>query len=287
MCSGRQVVNMKKELWLAALLFVMVMLGGGYLWYNKSGSALPQPASDSPASSTTAPPDAASSTSTAFSEPVALHPIGPSPASSPTGLADILQALVELMGRTAVTSFFQTDDFARRFVATVDNLGREHAAPILWPINPTNGRFTVEGAEGSALISPDNSMRYTPFVLLVETVDIGRALDLYVRMHPMLEQAYQDLGYPKRHFNDRFIEVIDKLLSTPDATRPVKVTLTEVKGPIPSERPWVRYQFADPELESLSAGQKILLRVGPDNERRLKARLIEIRRQLVARADAR
>ncbi|MEP7298631.1 MAG: DUF3014 domain-containing protein, partial [Burkholderiales bacterium] len=278
---------MKKELWLAALLFVLVMLGGAYLWVGKPVQTLPQPVPAAPASAAIAPLESASPASTVSAEPVTLHPIDPPPETKAMGPADIPQALVELMGQKAVTSFFQTDDFARRFVATIDNLGREHAAPILWPINPTQGRFTVEGSEGAAVIAADNSMRYTPFVLLVETVDIGRAVDLYVRAYPMLQQAYQDLGYPKRYFNDRFIEVIDQLLSTPDAAYPVKVTLTEVKGPIPSERPWVRYQFADPEFESLSAGQKVLLRVGPVNERRLKAKLLEIRQQLVSRARAR
>jgi hypothetical protein len=64
---------------------------------------------------------------------------------------------------------------------------------------------------------------------------------------------------------------------------PMKLELTDVKGPIPSERPWVRYQYADPSLESLSAGQKILLRVGPVNGRRLKAKLAEIRAELLQR----
>ena len=278
---------MKKELWLATLLFVLVMLGGTYLWISKSAPSLPQPVPAAPASAAIKPQEPASSASTVSSEPAAVHPIEPSPAAAMIGSADIPQALVELMGQKAVTLFCQTNDFARRFVATVDNLGREHAAPMLWPINPTQGRFTIEGPAGAAAIATDNSMRYTPFVLLVETVDIGRAVDLYVRMYPMLQQAYQDLGYPKRYFNDRFIEVIDKLLSTPDASDPVKVTLTEVKGPIPSERPWVRYQFADSEFESLSAGQKILLRVGPVNERRLKAKLLEIRQHRVARVRAR
>jgi hypothetical protein len=282
-----QGAGMKKEIWFAGVLFVVVMAGGAYLWISKPVPSLPQPAPAAPAAAVVAPPEPASPASTATAEPATLHPIEPSPAPGAMGASDIPQALVGLIGQKAVTSFFQTDDFARRFVATIDNLGREHAAPMLWPINPTPGRFTVEGPAGATVIAADNSMRYTPFVLLVETVDIGRAVDLYVHMYPMLQRAYQDLGYPKRYFNDRFIEVIDKLLSTPDVSYPVKVTLTEVKGPIPSERPWVRYQFADPELESLSAGQKILLRVGPVNERRLKAKLLEIRQQLVARAHAR
>ena len=278
---------MKNKLWLAVLLFVLVTLGGAYLWISRPAQTLPQPAPAAPASAAITPPEPALPASTVSAEPATLHPIEPSPAATAMGGADTLQALVELLGQKAVTSFFQTDNFARRFVATVDNLGREHAAPALWPINPTQGRFTVDGPEGAAVIATDNSMRYTPFVLLVETVDIGRAVDLYVRMYPLLQQAYQDLGYPKRYFNDRFIEVIDKLLSTPDAPYPVKLTLTEVRGPIPSERPWVRYQFENSEFESLSAGQKILLRVGPVNERRLKAKLVEIRQQLVAHARAR
>ncbi|MEP6872978.1 MAG: DUF3014 domain-containing protein [Burkholderiales bacterium] len=275
---------MKKHLWLAVLLSVLVVLGGAYLWISKPTRSMPQPAPAAPESAAITSPGPASTVS---AETIILHPIEPTPATTAMGAADIPQALVELMGQKAVTSFFHTDEFARRFVATIDNLGREHAAPMLWPINPTKGRFTVEGRENAAVIAADNSLRYSPFVLLAETVDIGRAVDLYVRMYPLIQQAYQDLGYSKGYFNDRFIEVIDKLLSTPDATYPVKVTLTEVKGPIPSERPWVRYQFADPELESLSAGQKMLLRVGPINERRLKAKLVEIRQQLVARARAR
>lgn len=277
---------MKKELRLAALLFVLVALVAAYLWISKPAPTSSHPVPAAPASAI-APTEPASSASTVSAQPATLHPIETPSTVAALGAADITQALVELMGRKAVTSFFQTDDFARRFVATIDNLGREHAAPMLWPVNPTQGRFTVEGPADAAVIAADNSMRYTPFVLLVETVDIGRAVDLYVRMYPMLQQAYRDLGYPKRYFNDRLIEVIDKLLSTPDATYPLKVTLTEVKGPIRSERPWVRYQFADPEFESLSAGQKILLRVGPVNERRLKAKLVEIRAQIVARARAR
>jgi hypothetical protein len=47
-------------------------------------------------------------------------------------------------------------------------------------------------------------------------------------------------------------------------------------------RPKVLYQFADPDLETRSAGQKILLRMGAENAARVKAKLTEIRRELVA-----
>ena len=60
----------------------------------------------------------------------------------------------------------------------------------------------------------------------------------------------------------------------------MRLRLVEVKGEVPSTRPWTRYEFADPELEALSAGQKIMVRVGPENERRLKAKLAQFRQQV-------
>jgi len=44
----------------------------------------------------------------------------------------------------------------------------------------------------------------------------------------------------------------------------------------------VLYEFDDPQLESLTAGQKILVRMGLDNERRVKARLAELRGLIAA-----
>ncbi len=205
----------------------------------------------------------------------------------PLAAADIGTALTNLLGRKAVLSFFELDDFPRRFVATVDNLGSSHAPPMVWPINPTPNRFMVEERAGGPVISADNSLRYTPLVLLAEAVDAGKAVDLYLRIYPLLQRAYEQLGYPKRYFNDRLIEVIGQLLATPGTDEPIKVQLTEVRGSVPSGRPWVRYEFSDPALESLSAGKKILLRVGSVNERRLKAKLTAIRQELIKRVKPR
>jgi hypothetical protein len=177
---------------------------------------------------------------------------------------------------------FQLDDFAHRLVATVDNLGRTHAPARLWPVNPAAGRFTVDTQDGGSVIGADNGLRYTPFVLLMETVDLRQAVKLYVHFYPQFQQAYQDLGYPNGYFNDRLVEVIDLLLATPEPAGPVKVHLPPINGPVQPERPWVLYEFEDPALQALAAGQKVLLRMGPVNERRMKAKLGEIRRLVTA-----
>jgi len=185
--------------------------------------------------------------------------------------------LGDLLGARDMAAFLQMDGLVRRVVATVDNLGREHTPARLWPVNPTPERFAVVGSGPVQTIGLDNAARYGALVRWIESVDMERAVALYARLYPLFQQAYEELGYPGRYFNDRLVAVIDHLLQAPEPASPVAVKLTEVKGDVPSTRPWVRYEFADPQLQSLSSGQKIMVRVGLENERRLKARLKALR----------
>ncbi|MGH8822298.1 MAG: DUF3014 domain-containing protein [Rhodoferax sp.] len=267
-----------------ALLIVIVLAiaaGAAYWWWNgwypASVATAPEPAAPAPA----APASAASAA--VPTEPAIQYPVQSPTTEAPLESSGIAAALDDLLGRKAVNALLQTDDFPHRFAATVDNLGRSYAPASLWPINPTPDRFQVQTHDGNTVISADNSRRYTALVLLVESVDTQKAVDLYIRMYPLLQHAYQDLGYPKAYFNDRLIQVIDLLLASPDPGYPVNVQLTNVKGPEPSLTPWVRYQFANPALESLTSGQKIMVRVGSVNERRLKAKLRALRKELLTR----
>jgi len=220
------------------------------------------------------------------SEPSVRHPVE-TQWSARLGPSDVARILTDLLGAKAVNRFVQVDDFPRRLVATIDNLARSHAPAMLWPVHPAPDRFTVDHLDGAPVIGADNGRRYTPLVLLVEEVDPIRVVGLYIRMYPLLQRTYEELGFPDGYFNDRLIDVIDLLLATPEVEYPVKLQLTDVKGPITPQRPWVRYEFADPDLESLSAGQKILLRVGTVNQRRLKGKLAEFRQELVKRSPLR
>ena len=59
--------------------------------------------------------------------------------------------------------------------------------------------------------------------------------------------------------------------STPEPTGPIRLTV-----------PHVLYEYADPDLQSLSSGRKVLVRMGVENERRVKAKLREIRAAVTA-----
>lgn len=265
---------------IAGVALVALIITAGILWRQHARSTAMRDTPPAPAVATpTLPPPAAS----AASEPGISYPMPAAVDSQQAATPlDAERALIELFGRKVVLSMFQTQDFARRFVATVDNLGRSHAPATVWPVNPTAGRLVVEKKDGAEVIGADNGLRYAPFVLLVESVDLPSAVATYARLYPLFQQAYEDIGFPKRYFNDRLVAVIDQLLATPSVDEPLKIRLPQINGPLRLERPWVSYEFEDPALQSLSAGQKILLRMGPVNERRMKSKLVEIRRLVTA-----
>ena len=264
---------------LLTVIVVAIAAAVAYWWWNglHPGGTAPEPAVVAP------PAPTASAAAVTPEVPAIQYPVQAPTSTTPIEPAGIAAALGDLLGAKTVSAFPEIGDFAHRFVATVDNLGRSYAPASLWPISPTPGRFTVQKRDDSTIISADNDLRYTALVLLAESVEAGKAVDLYLRMYPLLQRAYEDLGYPKGYFNDRLIAVMDLLLASPNPGYPVNLQLTDVKGTEPSLQPWVRYEFADPALESLTAGQKIMVRVGPVNERRLKARLVALRKELLSR----
>ena len=196
--------------------------------------------------------------------------------------ARVTELLAELLGRDKLATFLQTDGFVRRVVATVDNLPRASAAARLWPVQPTPQRFLVDEAQGR--IASANAARYGALLSFAEAVPLERAVGLYTRLYPLFQQAYEELGYPGRYFNDRLVAVLDHLLQAPELEQAPQVQLLEIRGAMADPRPWVRYEFSDPALQSLSAGQKIMVRMGLANERRAKTVLAELRRQLATGA---
>jgi len=266
-----------------AVVVVLLLLGAGALWWRWSQQQAPVQVA--PAASTAAqepaPTDMAPAPPLGDAGP--QNPIDTPEAPLPplaSSDSQVTALLTELFGKKNVVSMLQLDGFVRRFVATVDNLPRDHAAPRMWPVHPMGKRFTVNGNGESQAIALDNGSRYTPLILMSESVDPARAAKIYAGLYPLFQQAYEELGYPGKYFNDRLVAVIDHLLRAPEPEGPLRVKLIEVKGDQPMERPWVHYEFVDPKLESLSAGQKMMVRVGLVNERRLKARLSAFRAQI-------
>ncbi len=261
-----------------AAVIALLALAGTALWWlaGRSPASPTPPAALEPA----LPPSSAAAAAGDLPGAGPASAAAPLPASAADAapLADgdeaVTAALVERLGREAVLTLLQTDGFAARIAATVDNLPRGHVAPRLWPLNPSPGRFTVAD---DGRIAEANARRYDAALRLLDLLPPAEAAALYRRLQPQLQAAYGALGYPGQSFHARLLEVVDHLLETPAVSRAPQVQLLEVRGEVPSERPWVRYEYADPALQRLSAGQRLLLRLGPAHQARVLAWLRGLR----------
>lgn len=276
----------------AAALLLALAAGGWYAWQRAQAPqavapvAPPVPVPVAPAERAAAPqpPAPAPTTAPASAPPEGpQHPVeAPADTASPApDAAGFEQAVSDWLGRSQVLKFVALQGLAHHIVATIDNLPRSHAAPRLWPLYPVGGRMrTLQAADGSLQIDPGNSARYDAVVGWIASVDAAQAAGVYRRFYPVLQQAYEALGYPGQYFNDRLVAVIDHLLQAPEVPGPLALRLVEVQGPVAPQQPWLRYEFADPQWQSLSAGHKILLRLGPAHAQALKTQLRALRSQI-------
>lgn len=258
------------------LIPVLLALGAGaalwYYWSQLSEPATPVAAEPEPA--VAVPPPSigplhpvtpAESTPGPQSNLVPLPPLGESDEYFRLGLVDLFGAPVE--------TWLAESGIIQRVVATVDALPRTHVAERIRPLGRLQDNFLVDAQDdsGDYWMNPDNYHRYDLLIDLALSSEANDVADLYRRFYPLFQAAYVDLGYPDGYFNDRLVEVIDLLLETPD-----------VEGRVALVRPHVLYEYRDPELEALSSGQKLLLRMGADNAERVKARLSEFRTLITA-----
>jgi len=261
-------MNRSIWLWVLGVAVVLGIVGGNWYWRNRPPAEPPTLARPAPVPvpQSPAPPP----------EPAIAHPverIDAAPAVDarplpPLAESDgvITDALVALLTQPRVQQFLNVQDVVRRIVVTIDNLPREKLPQQLSPVKRTAGAFQVTGKEGGLAIAPGNAARYRPMVAVLESLDTQKLVSAYVRLYPLFQQMYEELGYPGRYFNDRLVASLDHVIAAPE---PV--------GPVPLVQPKVFYLYADPELEASSAGRKLLMRMGEDNARRVKAKLTEIR----------
>ena len=254
----------------AAVVVVIIGIGAYYRYYAQSGAPEKVHETRPP------PPPAVKSDDGGIQHPI------PNSGADATVLPALNQSdqvvrdsLAGLLGSRSVEQFLVPENVVRHIVVTVDNLPRKKVAIDLRPVKPTPGGTVVSNQGDVTTMSVSNYARYAPFVHLVETTDPKTLAAVYFHLYPLFQQAYEDLGYPGRFFNDRLVEVIDHLLAAP-----------EPQGPIELVQPKVFYQYSDLKLEDLSSGQKLMIRMGPANERTLKAKLRDLRMELVRSAAA-
>lgn len=175
----------------------------------------------------------------------------------------------QLSANPQLAAWLGADALARRFVASVDNIADgTNPATHLGFLRPSEP-FQVMDKDGLPHIDPKSYHRFDKVTEVFASLDSQRAASVYATLRPLLQAAYKDLGYPDGDFDETLRRAIDRLRSTSIPEGDVALTPRVVT-----------YAFSDPDLESLSGAQRALLRMGPDNARRIQAKLGELERAL-------
>lgn len=182
--------------------------------------------------------------------------------------AEVTQALAGLAGPEPLLEYLVRDQIISRLVASIDSLTSRQVPANINPVRPAGDKFIADTEGEKLVMSARNFERYNGYVALLRNMDTGEVRAFYDRYYPLFQQAWEQNG-GEGSVDDRLIEVIDHLLATPD-----------VEGPVYLTKPEAVYLFEDPDLEALSAGQKVLLRMGTKNAMVVKQKLAELKSEL-------
>ena len=179
----------------------------------------------------------------------------------------------EVSSSPLLSKWLATGNLARQMAALVEGAaGGSLPLRFLAPLRPT-GTFSVVERPGRTTIAPASYARYDAMAELIAALDPATVARVYRMLSPRLEEAHGELGVGERSFDSALREGLRRLSETPIPDGPVAVT---ARGGV--------YGFADPRLEALSPAQKLLLRSGPDNARRVQTQLSAIAAALDAPA---
>jgi len=195
-------------------------------------------------------------------EPTEPEPLDVSDPAIKASLRDISTANDNSVNRMLVN-----EGLLQRFVVTVTNLANDEMAPNHQLLNPPEQSFRVYSQAGKQWIDAASYKRYTPYVDMLESFDNQALLSVYNLYKDDVQNKYAEISdEPDQDFNEVLLMAIDELLDTPEVPVPVEVYTDSVAC-----------KYADSRLENLNEPQKQLLRTGPDNMRRIKAKLRELK----------
>ena len=152
-----------------------------------------------------------------------------------------------------------TDNLVRRVAVVVENASRAQLPPKRGGLLPPLSSFPVR-QEGERLFMDESGYRrFDAYLDELEGIDPQRLAGCIRLLGPLLDQALNELGYSDGP-RAGIAAAMNRVLAVPERT-----------GEIELAQPKVLFQYADPRLESLGGLQKQVLRMGPENVRRLKA----------------
>jgi hypothetical protein len=188
-----------------------------------------------------------------------------------TSDATVKTALLAVANSPTFGKFLVNDGLIQKFVINVHNLAQANLSPKDTFVVPPEETFKTYNQADRIWIDRTSFQRYTPYVEALESLETDELLTVYENYREVIEEKFAEISRPGADFDNSLLRAIDELLDTPQVPVPIEVYSESVM-----------YKFKDPKLEALSAPQKQLLRTGPENMRRIKEVLRELKDEIEA-----
>ena len=192
-------------------------------------------------------------------------PLPPLPATD----ALVRELVVKLTAHPKALAWLATDGLIANFTVATLNIAEGKTPAVHWRTLAPQGRFSIVTAPGGVVLDSKSYRRYDEYAAAISGLDPAGTARLYLTLKPRIVDAYRELGFPEGDFDPVLQRAIGMLLATPI-----------IDGDIQLREKVLTYEFVDPEIESLPAVEKQLLRMGPENVRRVQAKLRQIVTQL-------
>ncbi|PKF61020.1 hypothetical protein CW745_11960 [Psychromonas sp. psych-6C06] len=179
------------------------------------------------------------------------------------------QFFIEKVTTTQNSKLFIEVDIIRNIVVFVDNFSRGDLLSNFSPLVEPSTAFSVTNKNGKIVIAEESYSRYDDYARTINNIDVDEFITQYQMLMPLIDQVYEEIGYPKGTFTLTFDNALQHILETPIIRYPLTVISSSVN-----------YKFSDENIESLPDTQKLLLRMGPNNLQMVQHKMQQIKNEL-------
>jgi hypothetical protein len=225
-------------------------------------------------------PPAVAATPVIIDAPVEVEIAAPILEDLPTALVElpslndsddfVLEGLRALQNGAALIRVLADEQLIRSIVVFVDNISRGDFPQTSLPYKRIGEEMSVRNIDANLFVMEANAHdRFNQLIDTFVAVDTDQAMILYRTLQPLFQQAYAEIGSRNVNFDDTLRSAINAVLRS-----------SNVEGPYQLVKPSVMFLYADANIENMEEMQKQLIRIGPGNTEKLKAKLRQFSEQL-------
>ncbi|HUP25016.1 MAG TPA: DUF3014 domain-containing protein [Thermoanaerobaculia bacterium] len=249
---SRDEEDRSRLVWVVAIVIALALAVAAAIWWSRRGEE----------AAVEEPPPVFESTTPEVEPPPAEPAIELPPLDQSDSL--VRELVARLSSHPQLARWLVNDELVRRTARVVGNVAWDEDPSTHLPFLKPSGPFRVRQEGGATTADPRSFERYDLAVDVFTSIDAAGAAALYRNLRPLLAQAYGELGYPG-NWDEALRAAMRVVLATPA---------------IPEDAPLapdvLTYRYLDASLEELPAAQKLMLRAGPRNAERMKAKVREL-----------